>query len=150
MKTLMIFFLVALKCNTATQILHPVKWDFSVSKISANEYQFKAIAIMQDPWHIYAQTQPVNTISSPTSFLFDKQPGISSIGRMKENGKMIKFIDKKNNISANEYAGKVAFIQMIRVADPQKKRLSGKVTYQSCTDKQCLQPEDVNFSVDLK
>ena len=150
MKTLIVFFLVVLKYDSATQILHPVKWDFSITKISDKTYQFKATAEMESQWHIYAQNQPEDAISSPTAFLFDKQVGVKLIGKVKEIGKMIKYIDKKNNILANEYGGQVEFVQTIRITDPSKAKLSGKVTYQSCTDRQCLQPEDIKFSVDLK
>ena len=149
MKTLFAHCLIVSIFLSSAQIFHPVRWSFKMTKISGNTYTFCAKATMEDQWHIYSHIQPGNAISTPTTIVFDKKLGIQTIGKLREIGKLEKYLDKKNNIGANEYAGEVEFTQLIVVKNTSQRKLWGIVTYQACTNKQCLQPDNADFSLDI-
>ena len=64
-------------------------------------------------------------------------------------GKMEKFHDKIVGASANQYSKTVTFVQKVTLKAAAKTNISGKVTYQTCDDKQCLPPKTVPFKIDL-
>lgn len=129
---------------------NPVSWAFNTKKISADVYEVHLIATLQPGWHIYSQNQPDDAIAQPTSFNFNKSPLLSLNGKTKEVGKMEKFKDEKLGVAANQYAGKVDFVQMVKVKGKAKTNVTGKLEYQSCDNSKCLPPKTVNFSIALK
>lgn len=62
---------------------------------------------------------------------------------------MEKFHDKKLQISAHQYSGKVDFVQVVKLKGNAKTNISGVVEYQTCNDERCLPVKKVNFSVAL-
>jgi thiol:disulfide interchange protein DsbD len=52
-------------------------------------------------------------------------------------------------VSANQYAGKVDFVQVVKMKAKAKTNLAGIVEFQTCDDKKCLPPKKVNFSIAL-
>ena len=64
-----------------------------------------------------------------------------------EKGKLEKFHDEKLGISANQYAEKVDFVQVVKLKAKAKTSLAGTVEFQTCDDKKCLPPKKVNFSI---
>ncbi len=60
---------------------------------------------------------------------------------------MKKFHDPKLEVSANQYSGKVDFVQVVKLKANVKTNLTGSVEYQTCDDKKCLPPKTVNFSI---
>ena len=71
-------------------------------------------------------------------------------GNIKEVGKMQLFKDEKLKISANQYAGKVDFVQKVKLKSNTKTNLVGSVEYQTCDDKKCLPPKKIDFTIALK
>ena len=129
--------------------LNPVSWTFSSKKINANVYEVHLKATMQPGWHLYSQKQPADAIAQPTSFNFNKNPLVDFDGKVKEVGKLIKFRDEKLDVSANQYSGKVNFVQLVKVKGKAKTAVTGKVEYQTCDDKKCLPPKTIPFSIAL-
>ena len=105
---------------------------------------------MQSGWHLYSQVQPEDAIAIPTGFTINNNPLLSLEGKIKEVGKMEKFHDKKLEVSANQYSGKVNFVQVVKLKANAKTNFTGSVEYQTCDDKKCLPPRTVNFSVQLQ
>lgn len=132
------------------QAQNPVSWAFSSKKISANVYELRLTATMQPGWHLYSQTQPDDAIAQPTAFTFNNNPLLSLDGNVKEVGKMEKFHDEKLEVSANQYSGKVDFVQVVKVKGAAKTNVTGKLEFQTCDDKKCLPPKTVPFSIALK
>src|ERR687886_194950 len=128
---------------------NPVAWSFTSKKISDKVYEVHLIADIQPGWHLYSQNQPEDAIAIPTSFNFSKNPLLDFDGKVKEVGKLEKMKDDKLGISANQYSGKVAFVQRVKVKGKAKTAVTGKLEYQTCDDKKCLPPKTVNFSVSL-
>lgn len=141
------FFAVAI---ASAQVPNPVNWTFSSKKISGNVYELQMTANIQNNWHLYAQAQPNDAIAIPTTFQFTGNPLVQLDGKVKEAGKLEKFVDKDLGVSANQYSKQVLFTQKVKLKGKAKSNVAGNVTYQTCDDKKCLPPKTVSFSIALK
>lgn len=142
-------FCLVLTGAAATAQLNPVNWSFSSKKIADKTYEVHLTATMAAGWHLYSQVQPEDAIAMPTGFKINSNPLLSLEGTIRELGKMEKFHDKKLEVSANQYSGKVDFVQVVKLKANAKTNLTGSVEYQTCDDKKCLPPRTVNFTVPL-
>lgn len=149
-KRLMFLLAFALVITAAKAQLNPVSWTFTSKKIADKTYEVHLTATMQSGWHLYSQVQPEDAIAIPTGFKLNNNPLLALDGKIKEIGKMEKFHDAKLEVSANQYAGKVDFVQVVKLKANVKTNLTGSVEYQTCDDKKCLPPKIVNFSVAIK
>jgi len=143
----MLFVLAAFLINAQ---LNPVSWTFTSKKIADKTYEIHMKATMQSGWHLYSQTQPEDAIAIPTTFTDNNNPLLTLNGKIKEVGKMEKFHDAKLDISANQYANTVDFVQVIKLKTNAKTNLSGSVEYQTCDNSKCLPPKTVNFNVAIQ
>jgi Disulphide bond corrector protein DsbC len=150
MKRFVFFLLMAMGISAANAQLNPVSWSFSSKKIADKTYEIHLTASMQSGWHLYSQVQPEDAIAIPTGFKINSNPLMSLEGKIKEVGKMEKFHDAKLEVSANQYADKVDFVQVVKLKANVKTNLTGSVEYQTCDDKKCLPPKTVNFSIAVK
>ena len=150
MKRLVFFLMMALGISAANAQLNPVSWSFTSKKIADKTYEIHLTATMQSGWHLYSQVQPEDAIAIPTGFKLNSNPLMSLEGKIKEVGKMEKFHDAKLEVSANQYADKVDFVQVVKLKANVKTNLTGSVEYQTCDDKKCLPPKTVNFSIAVK
>ena len=149
-KTVLVFLLIGISAISAKAQLNPVSWSFSAKKIADKTYEIHLTATMQSGWHLYSQVQPEDAIAIPTDFKLNNNPLLSLEGKIKEVGKMEKFHDAKLEVSANQYAGKVDFVQVVKLKANVKTNLTGSVEYQTCDDKKCLPPKTVNFTIPVK
>ena len=151
MKRTIIFSLVLIfGSNLLNAQLNPVSWTFTSKKISDKTYELHLTAMMQSGWHLYSQAQPEDAVAIPTGFKLNNNPLITLDGKIKEIGKMEKFHDAKLDISANQYAEKVDFVQVVKLKSNVKTNVTGSVEYQTCDDKKCLPPKTVTFSIPVK
>lgn len=151
MKKIFFFLLIALVSFGATaQMANPVSWTFNSKKISDNVYEVQLVATIESGWHLYSQSQPKDAIAIPTNFSFNKNPLVELDGKVKETGKLEKFIDKDLGVSANQYSKVVVFSQKVKLKGKAKSNVGGNVTFQTCDDKKCLPPKTVNFNIALK
>ena len=141
------FFMAAMAF--AQKDLNPVSWSFSSKKISENVYEIQMTATMENGWHLYSQTQPKDAMAEPTSFDFKKNPLLEFDGKVKETGKLEKFVDKELGVSANQYSNKVVFTQKIKMKGKAKTNVTGTLRYQTCNDEKCLPAKTVNLSIAL-
>lgn len=149
MKTVLAFLIITGSAIAASAQLNPVSWSFSAKKIADKTYEVHLTATMQSGWHLYSQTQPDDAIAIPTGFKINNNPLLVLEGKIKEVGKLEKFHDAKLEISANQYANKVDFVQVVKLKADAKTNLSGSVEYQTCDDKKCLPPKTVNFNISV-
>jgi cytochrome c biogenesis DsbD-like protein len=146
----LIFFSAFLALTLSVQAqLNPVSWTYTAKKIDDKTYEVHITASIQAGWHLYSQVQPSDAIVDPTAIVFTANPLVKLDGKIKEVGKMEKFRDDNLKISANQYAQKVDFVQIVKLKAKTKTNLAGKVTYQTCDNKKCLPPKTVNFNVQV-
>lgn len=150
MKTFFYFLLFTFSFGAVTaQTINPVQWTYTAKKIADKTYEVHLTANILPSWHLYSQTQPDDAINMPTEVLFSKNPLVTLSGAVKEVGKMQVFKDEKLKISANQYSGKVDFVQVVKLKANVKTNIVGSVEYQTCDDKKCLPAKKVDFTVAL-
>jgi thiol:disulfide interchange protein DsbD len=149
MKNILTILALLLFGFSASAQVNPVSWTFTAKKLDDKTYELHMTANIQNGWHLYSQQQPEDAIAIPTGFKLNKNPLVATEGSIKELGKMEKFHDEKLDLSANQYAGKVDFVQVVKLRGQAKTNVSGSVTYQTCDDKRCLPPKTVTFSISL-
>jgi hypothetical protein len=132
------------------QMANPVQWTYTAKKIADKVYELHLTATIQTNWHMYSQTQPADAIINPTEIIFKKNPLITLDGKVKEVGKMQLYKEEKLKLSANQYAGKVDFVQKIKLKGNVKTNIVGSVEYQTCDDKKCLPPKKIDFTIAIK
>lgn len=130
--------------------LNPVSWSFTTKKIAEKTYEVHMKATIQNGWHLYSQSQPVDAIAIPTTFTFNSNPLLKLEGKVKEVGKMEKFHDPKLDLSANQFSNTVTFIQVVKLKAKTKTNITGSVEFQTCDDKKCLPPKTVNFTASIQ
>ena len=147
-KLLSVLTLICLSCGAMAQIKDPVKWSTSSKKVGDN-YQVTLTAKLPSPWHIYSQkTGEGGPI--PTKVTFAKNPLVTIIGGVKEDGKLKEEYDKNFDTKVKYYGDEVDFIQTVKVRGNLKTNIVATVEYMTCDDHQCLPPTKKTFSVALK
>ncbi|WP_443945204.1 protein-disulfide reductase DsbD domain-containing protein [Pedobacter sp. AW1-32] len=140
----MVMFTVA---GAFAQIEKPVTWAYTAKKVGNNEAVVYIKASIEDRWHIYSQNVkdggPVKT-----TFTFSPSKDFALVGKTAEPKAIVKYEDTfKMNVAYFENA--VIFQQRIKL-NKGATAVKGKVEYMVCNDKQCLPPEEVEFSVPVK
>ena len=147
-KTLVIFFTL-ISVTTSAQILDPVIWEFSQSKISQSEVELQFNASIEDHWHLYSQFTgqyfgdegPV-----PTSFIFKESENFERIGETEEEVPM-KVFDSMFDMELKYFEGEVTFSQKIKILHLNSFTIEGEINFMSCDEAQCVFPMPVPFSL---
>lgn len=143
-------FLAGTILTLCVQAQKPVHWTCKVRKTAAKTYELHCMATIGAGWHIYSQVQPENAINIPVSIKFTANPLIAIDGVPKEIGKVKNVTDKTTGIPANEYEGKVEFVQIVQLKASVKTSLTGTISFQVCNEEMCLPPATEKFSLPLE
>jgi thiol:disulfide interchange protein DsbD len=145
-----VFFLsfIVLSVAGVAQIKDPVKWTAS-SKKMGDKYQVTLTATLPKPWHIYSQKTGEGG-PLPTKLSFTKNPLLSLVGNVKEEGKLKEEYDRNFDTKVKFYGDKVDFVQTVKVKGNVKTNVGVTVEYMTCDDTQCLPPTKKTFNVALK
>ncbi|WP_443937195.1 protein-disulfide reductase DsbD domain-containing protein [Pedobacter sp. MW01-1-1] len=140
----MVLFTIA---GAFAQIEKPVVWSYAAKKVSKTEAILYIKATIDDRWHVYSQNVkdggPVKT-----TFSFSPSKDFTLVGKTVEPKAIVKYEDTfKMNVSYFEKS--VIFQQKIKL-NKATTTVKGKVEYMTCNDKQCLPPEEIEFSVPVK
>ena len=149
MKKVLVLILLFILLKSGFGQVSPASFNYKVTKLEEKMYEVSIIVKIRSPWHIYSQFTPEDGPSLPTSIKFGKNPLVEVIGKTAEKGNLIVKHDDILDTDLKYFSDKVEFVQQVRLKEPVKTNLSGSVFYMVCTDKQCLKPATVNFTVDL-
>ncbi len=148
MKKIFILFFTLLSVITSAQIFTPVSWDFSQKQVSDNEIELQFKATIDDGWYLYSQfigdDGPV-----PTEFTFTTEGGYSLVGTPKE-GEPIEEFDPNFDMILKYFKNEAIFTQIVQVSSSEDFNLEGNVYFMVCDEAQCLPPEEVEFSFEIK
>ncbi len=148
MKRLILFLAVTTFALSAhSQILKPVTWSYAAKKTSSTEAVVYIKAAIDDKWHLYSQNVkdggPVKT-----TFTFPASKEYTLVGKTIEPKAVTRYEDAfKMNVSFFEKS--VVFQQKIKL-NGATATVKGKVEFMTCDDKQCLPPEEIEFSIPVK
>ena len=76
MKLYILGLLLIVQFSAEAQILVPVKWTFTQTRINSNIYDLHFKAFIKSGWHIYSQVQPPNSVGTPLNVVFEKNKSI--------------------------------------------------------------------------
>jgi hypothetical protein len=133
----------------AVKAQDPVSWSTSAVKKAAGLYEVTITATVEKPWHIYSQKTPPGG-GNPTRFTFKKNPLLTLDGSVKEVGTLKTEHDEVLKVDVKYYAGKVDFVQLVKVKGAAKTNLSATVDYMVCNDERCLPPTKKTFDIKLQ
>lgn len=148
MKKMFLFLLLAGIGKIANaQIEQPVTWSYAAKKISATEAIIYMKANIDEGWHLYSQTvKPGGPVK--TTFIFSASKSYSLIGKTSEPKPIVKN-EKVFNMDVAFFEKSAIFQQKIKF-NGKPTVVKGKVEFMVCNDKQCLPPEEVEFTVPVK
>ncbi|QQL49285.1 protein-disulfide reductase DsbD N-terminal domain-containing protein [Mucilaginibacter ginkgonis] len=129
------------------QILTPVKWSYAAKKTSATEATIFIRATIDNGWHIYSQTVkeggPIKT-----DIKFKPSKSFKLVGPVTEPKPMSKF-ENAFKMNVTYFEKEVVFTQKVKLTAGNT-TIKGQLEYMTCNDRQCLPPEDVDFTVAIK
>jgi len=130
------------------QILEPVKWSTSVTKISDTEYELIATATIQSGWHLYSQNVPQNG-PIPTKFAYQGNSNYLKKGNtVEEKGHTIQ--DPIFEMQITYFEKKADFRQRIKIKGKVPFQVKGTVEFMVCDDSRCLPPTEVDLVFNVK
>lgn len=150
MKKLIVLHCVVLVAATRLAAQVPVHFSYSAKKIDDTHYELHVTATMDNGWHIYSASQPKEAVAVPTKIVFKKNPLVALSGQPNEVGKKEKFENKEVGIVQYQYGGTVDFVQAVTLKAKVQTSISGSITYQVCTDEECLPPKTVPFDIKIE
>ncbi|SDD55987.1 Disulphide bond corrector protein DsbC [Dyadobacter soli] len=147
MKTFIIA-LAALVLGAAAnaQILKPVKWKYTVQKVSATEAVVSISANIDKGWHIYGLTVP-NDGPVKTTVTFDFDKASFPVGKIIAP-KPLNHFEETFNTTVSYYEKSVTFQQKFRIT-PKSKAIRGSIEYMVCNNLQCLPPDTAEFEIPI-
>ena len=148
-KIIVALVIILISLQGFSQILEPVKWEFSKTKISENVYELVFKAEIENKWHLYSQDIPMSPPA--TVFTFEQFEGFELIGKVTET-ESIEEYDPNFEMTLKYFAHEAIFKQKIKILTDSPATIKGYLEFMSCDDTKCLPPSDVafefNFNID--
>lgn len=145
MKNLLSILSLFIVYTSQAQILEPVKWNYSVEKVSEGEANLVLKATIEKGWHVYSQFiaegGPI-----PTSFKFTPSADYKLVGKVSEEPKAESAFDQTFKMQISWHKDQAIFKQRIKLSK-QKTTVQGVLEFMVCNDHQCLPPTEVNFKI---
>lgn len=146
-KILSAVVLLFMLTQVKAQILTPVHWSYAAKKLPNNEAVVFIKATIDQGWHVYSQNVkdggPVKT-----TITIKPSKEYSIVGTTTEPKPITKF-EKAFNMDVSFFEGSVIFQQKVKLKNGQA-TVTGTLEYMTCNDKQCLPPDDIDFSIPVK
>jgi thiol:disulfide interchange protein DsbD len=148
-RLLFLFSIVGLFTTSLNaQVIDPIKWGYSIQKVSGDIYNLKFKAKIDVTWHLYSQNLPEGG-PVPTNFKFASNPGYELMGKVTELSKPESVFDKSFGIKVSFFSHEAIFVQKIKVKNSQPFSIKGAVEYMCCNDQKCLPPKSVDFEFNI-
>lgn len=148
MDKIILFVALMIVGSVTAQILEPVKWSTSVTKISDTEYELVATATIEQGWHLYSQSvQEGGPI--PTHFSFKGNKNFLKKGNTQE-GKGHVIDDPIFEMKIKYFEGQAEFKQRIKVKGTVPFTVNSTVEFMVCDDTRCLPPNEIDLVFDIK
>ena len=148
MKRLLFILFILMSVVVSAQIFNPLEWKFSQKQLSDTEIELQFKATIEDHWYLYSQfigdDGPV-----PTELTFTSEGGYSLVGNPKE-GEPIEEFDPNFDMILKYFKNEAIFTQIVQVSSSEDFNLEGNVYFMVCDEAQCLPPEEVEFSFEIK
>ncbi|MGA3013773.1 MAG: cytochrome c biogenesis protein CcdA [Bacteroidales bacterium] len=147
-----LFVLLAfLPLVTFSQILTPVKWTFKVEQSKADEATLYMIATIDHGWHVYSRNNP-QPPNGPigTTFKFTNTKDYQLVGDVTEPKPIEEKDSQFDNQTLRYFEHSAIFKQKIKVLGKADFKVSGSLEFMCCNDSQCIPPDDVDYTFNIK
>ncbi|MDR1847463.1 MAG: thioredoxin family protein [Bacteroidales bacterium] len=124
-----------------------ISWKFETKKINDSVSDLILKAKLDEGWHVYSQTTKGTEL--PIEFQFETGQ-YERIGGVKELTKPHAEYDPYEKDTTRSFSNAATFSQRIKVKSVKDIKVKGMVTFQLCEKGQCIPPDDVEFSFDVK
>lgn len=122
-------------------LANPVNIEFSLVSTDLTQKVVADVEVKQG-WFIYSSTTaPGGPVATEMIFESIRE---EELGKLKEEGEMIKKFDEMFDLEVSKYKDRVRFT---REVDPSIPQLEGYLYYMVCDDKRCLPPTEAKFSL---
>ena len=133
-------------------ILTPVKWSFTVNKISDTEAELVMKATIDKGWHLYSMNQeiPEGPETGPMSLTveFEKNANYSLDGPIIESTPE-NSDDPVFNMKVKFFEHEAVYRQKIKILTKDGFSVTGLLNFQSCDDAMCIPPTDDEFKFEI-
>lgn len=131
------------------QILEPVKWEFSLNKISENQVEVIADATIDPNWHLYSADLPEGG-PIPTSLNLIDSDSYVRAGELKQHPEPDLQFDEAFGMELSWFSNSARLILPVEIKADNASVIEGYVEFMACDDEQCLPPDRVDFSLPLR
>ena len=146
-KLLLLAIVLVMSSGAFAQIESPVKWAYGAKRISATEAVIFLRATIDDGWHIYSLNVkdggPIKT-----SFTFPASKDYTLVGTPSEPTPLSKY-EPSFKMDVTYFEKTVTFQQKIKLKTTGATVVKGSLEYETCNDRKCLPPDDVDFSITI-
>jgi thiol:disulfide interchange protein DsbD len=122
-------------------------WSYEVTDLGAGEYEVKMVADLAEGYHTYSQFMDMGVGPYPTWIQYDENTGVE-IGEASEIGAYDEY-DPVWEGDVTQFAGTATFVQKVKVVGDAPQMLTGKISYQTCNEEQCVLFDEF-FEIELK
>jgi len=140
-------FVCLISLSSYSQILKPVTWSYAAKKTSPTTATVFIKATVDQGWHLYSQFVkdggPVKT-----TFTFPAAKDFTLVGKTIEPKAVTKY-EATFKMDVSYFENAVVFQQKVKLKG-KNAVVKGSVEFMVCDDKQCLPPEQVDFSIPVK
>ena len=140
-----IFFIAFTSISLISQVLEPVKWEYSKKSLDDNNYELIFKAKIDKGWHLYSANLPEGNISIPTSINIEKSDFYQLDSSLIEVDEPVVVFDKQLGVETKYFANQATFIQKIKILKNEPFKLKGYIEFMSCDDDQCTPPQESDF-----
>ncbi|ARS40663.1 sugar transporter [Sphingobacteriaceae bacterium GW460-11-11-14-LB5] len=145
--TFLLCAICLISISAYSQILKPVTWSYAAKRTSATTATLFIKATVDQGWHLYSQFVkdggPVKT-----TFTFPSSGTYSLVGYTTEPKAVTKY-ESTFKMDVSYFEKSVIFQQKVKLKG-KTATVKGSVEFMVCDDKQCLPPEQVDFSIPVK
>ena len=144
-----VLLVVAFSTGLTAQVLKPVKWQITQTKVSEGVYDIVCKATIDATWHLY-DTQLPEGGPLPTTFNLDEDEtkGIELVGTFKATTEPKTEHSEAFDMDLKYFVNTATFVQRVKLTEP-KAKLVGYVEFMACTGGQCTPPAEADFNMEL-
>jgi thiol:disulfide interchange protein DsbD len=143
------FLFLSISLVSLAQPKLPLKWTYTVKKVSECEFELQFKADAEKGFHLYSQ-KPTDDGPLPTEFIFDKSTDFKLVGKTIEPKAIERAEPVFNNAVIRYFEGTATFVQKIKSLTDKSFKVKGAINGMTCNESQCFPfspPFDFEFEI---
>ena len=131
----------------------PLSVTFALTRLKdrpPGEVELRVHAQLEEGWHTYSVTQPPDNAATATNITVDGVVGLDSSEAPFQAYPPAEIKRPTDDIYQEVHHGEVTWVKTLTIADDATSGqigVTGALTFQACTERQCLRPETISFAL---